>query len=188
MSRILIAGGGTAGHVVPALAVADVLSERGYEVHFCGGPRGMEGALVPRAGYPFSVVRIRGFTRHVGMTTLRTLASLPVAAVDAWKLLRRLRPVPPPAPTGPPIERLAANLRRLDGELRQYAVAGPLPGKRTRMTAAQQAYEDLLVQACHALEVDQHLSGLRGPQRTREVHRIEAALAAAGLSIAAAAR
>src|SRR5664280_1030680 len=99
----------------------------------------------------------------------------------ARALLRRLRPVPPPAPTGPPIE-------RLDGELRQYAVAGPLPGKQTRMTAAQQAYEDLLVQACHALEVDQHLSGLRGPQRTREVHRIEAALAAAGLSIAAAAR
>ena len=106
----------------------------------------------------------------------------------ARALLRRVRPVPPPAPTGPPIERLAANLRRLDGELRQYAVAGPLPGKWTRMTAAQQAYEDLLVQACHALEVDQHLSGLRGPQRTREVHRIEAALAAAGLSIAAAAR
>ena len=36
----------------------------------------------------------------------------------ARALLRRLRPVPPPAPTGPPIERLAANLRRLDGELR----------------------------------------------------------------------
>ena len=92
MSRILIAGGGTAGHVVPALAVADVLSERGYEVHFCGGPRGMEGTLVPRAGYPFSVVRIRGFSRHVGVSTVRTLASLPVAAVDAWRLLRRLRP------------------------------------------------------------------------------------------------
>lgn len=77
---------------MPALAVADVLSERGYEVHFCGGPRGMEGTLVPRAGYPFSVVRIRGFSRHVGMSTLRTLASLPVAAVDAWSILRRLRP------------------------------------------------------------------------------------------------
>ena len=88
----MIAGGGTAGHVVPALAVADVLSERGYEVHFCGGPRGMEGTLVPAAGYPFSVVRIRGFSRRVGMSTIRTLASLPVAAVDAWALLRRLKP------------------------------------------------------------------------------------------------
>jgi UDP-N-acetylglucosamine--N-acetylmuramyl-(pentapeptide) pyrophosphoryl-undecaprenol N-acetylglucosamine transferase len=52
----------------------------------------MEGTLVPRAGYPFSPVRIRGFTRRFGWTTLRTLASLPVAAVDAWRLLRRLRP------------------------------------------------------------------------------------------------
>ena len=66
MSRVLIAGGGTAGHVVPALALADVLSERGHEVAFCGTERGMEKDLVPRAGYPFSVVRIRGFTAQAG--------------------------------------------------------------------------------------------------------------------------
>ncbi len=78
--------------MVPALAIADVLSERGYEVHFCGGPRGMERDLVQRAGYPFSVVRIRGFERRLGLTTLRTLLSLPVAAVDAWRALRRVRP------------------------------------------------------------------------------------------------
>ena len=78
--------------MVPALALADVLTARGYEVHFCGGPRGMEGSLVPRAGYSFTPVRIRGFERHLGVTTLRTLASLPTAALDAWKLLARLRP------------------------------------------------------------------------------------------------
>lgn len=77
---------------MPALAIADVLTERGYSVHFCGGPRGMERDLVPRAGYPFSTVRIRGFERRLGLTTLRTLASLPVAAVDAWRVLRRVRP------------------------------------------------------------------------------------------------
>ena len=78
--------------MVPALAIADVLTERGYAVHFCGGPHGMESGLVTRAGYPFSSVRIRGFERRLGLTTLRTLASLPVAAVDAWATLRRLRP------------------------------------------------------------------------------------------------
>ena len=88
----MIAGGGTAGHVVPALALADVLSGRGHEVAFCGTERGMERELVPRAGYAFSVVRIRGFTRKLGLSTLRTLGSLPVAAVDAWKLLRTFRP------------------------------------------------------------------------------------------------
>ncbi len=78
--------------MVPALAVADVLVARGYEVHFCGGDRGMEGTLIPKAGYPFSTVRIRGFERRLGLTTLRTLLSLPVAGWDAWELLRRLRP------------------------------------------------------------------------------------------------
>jgi UDP-N-acetylglucosamine--N-acetylmuramyl-(pentapeptide) pyrophosphoryl-undecaprenol N-acetylglucosamine transferase len=52
----------------------------------------MEATLVPRAGYPFSVVRIRGFKRSLGRDTLSTLASLPRAAVDAWRLLRELRP------------------------------------------------------------------------------------------------
>jgi UDP-N-acetylglucosamine--N-acetylmuramyl-(pentapeptide) pyrophosphoryl-undecaprenol N-acetylglucosamine transferase len=78
--------------VVPALALADVLSSRGHEVAFCGTERGMEHELVPRAGYPFSVVRIRGFTRRLGLSTLRTLGSIPVAGVDAWRLLRAFRP------------------------------------------------------------------------------------------------
>jgi len=52
----------------------------------------MESTLVPRAGYPFSLVRIRGFERRLGFGTLRTLASFPVAACDAFRLLRRLRP------------------------------------------------------------------------------------------------
>ena len=92
MSRILIAGGGTAGHVVPALALADVLTERGYGVHFCGAPYGMERVLVPRAGYPFSTVRVRGFARSLGWHTVRSAASLPVAGLDAWRLVRTLRP------------------------------------------------------------------------------------------------
>jgi len=52
----------------------------------------MEKELVPRAGYPFSVVRIRGFTRKLGLSTLRTLGSIPVAGVDAWNVLRMVRP------------------------------------------------------------------------------------------------
>jgi len=92
MSRVLIAGGGTAGHVVPALALADVLSERGHEVSFCGTALGMESELVPRAGYAFRVVRIRGFERKIGLSTLRTLGSIAVAAVDAARVLRGVRP------------------------------------------------------------------------------------------------
>jgi UDP-N-acetylglucosamine--N-acetylmuramyl-(pentapeptide) pyrophosphoryl-undecaprenol N-acetylglucosamine transferase len=78
--------------VVPALALADVLAARGHQVAFCGTERGMEKDLVPRAGYPFSLVRIRGFQRKLGVSTVRTLGSIPLAGVDAWKLLRSYRP------------------------------------------------------------------------------------------------
>ena len=88
----MIAGGGTAGHVVPALALADVLSQKGYEVVFAGTNKGMEKVLVPRAGYAFFPLRVRGFERKLGPGLLATLASLPVAALDAARLLRRLRP------------------------------------------------------------------------------------------------
>ena len=77
---------------MPALAVADVLTARGFEVVFGGTERGMESRLVPRAGYAFYSVRIRGFERRLGLTTLRTLGSLPVAALDAGRVLRRLKP------------------------------------------------------------------------------------------------
>ncbi len=52
----------------------------------------MEGRLVPEAGYRFHRVRIRGFERHLGMSTLGTLASIPRAGIDAWKVLREVRP------------------------------------------------------------------------------------------------
>jgi UDP-N-acetylglucosamine--N-acetylmuramyl-(pentapeptide) pyrophosphoryl-undecaprenol N-acetylglucosamine transferase len=78
--------------VVPALALADVLSSQGHEVAFCGTEQGMEKDLVPRAGYPFATVRIRGFDRKIGLTTLLTLGSIPVAAVDAWRVLRATKP------------------------------------------------------------------------------------------------
>ncbi len=78
--------------MVPALALADVLAGRGHEIAFCGTERGMEKDLVPRAGYPFSLVRIRGFQRKLGLSTLRTLGSMPLAAIDAWRLLRSYKP------------------------------------------------------------------------------------------------
>ena len=78
--------------MVPALALADVLVGRGHQVTFCGTERGMEKDLVPRAGYAFSLVRIRGFQRRLGVSTLRTVGSIPVAGVDAWKILHSYKP------------------------------------------------------------------------------------------------
>ena len=63
--RALIAAGGTGGHVYPALAVADVLSDRGWSVDWIGTERGIEQRLVPAAGLPLhrlSVSGLRGKT------------------------------------------------------------------------------------------------------------------------------
>lgn len=78
--------------MVPALALADLLSTRGHEVAFCGTVRGMEKELIPRAGYPFYYVRIRGLDRKLGLSTLLTLGSIPLAAAEAWRVLRTVRP------------------------------------------------------------------------------------------------
>ena len=60
--RIVIAAAGTAGHVVPAIAVADALRAEGAEVSFVGGERA-EAELVPAAGYPLDPIRVEGISR-----------------------------------------------------------------------------------------------------------------------------
>ena len=78
-SRYLIAAGGTAGHVVPALAVADELRTDGSQVVFAGGERA-EAQLVPAAGYELVSFRVQGLSRT---NPLKALASLGRAVVAA---------------------------------------------------------------------------------------------------------
>jgi UDP-N-acetylglucosamine--N-acetylmuramyl-(pentapeptide) pyrophosphoryl-undecaprenol N-acetylglucosamine transferase len=85
----VIAAGGTAGHVVPALAIADALRERGAEVDFVGGERA-EAELVPRAGFRFHPLRITGIDRRNPLRAARAAALAGVATVQARRLLRRL--------------------------------------------------------------------------------------------------
>ncbi|HEV2769519.1 MAG TPA: glycosyltransferase, partial [Solirubrobacteraceae bacterium] len=61
-TQVLIAAGGTAGHVVPALAVADALRAEGAQVTFVGGQRA-EAELVPAAGYELRPIRVEGLSR-----------------------------------------------------------------------------------------------------------------------------
>ena len=62
--RCLIAAGGTAGHVLPALAVADELQTRGVHVTFAGSPDRAEARLVPEAGYELDTFRVTGLPRR----------------------------------------------------------------------------------------------------------------------------
>src|SRR5215210_334613 len=64
MSRVVIAAGGTAGHVVPAIAVADALRAEGAEVSFLGTRERAEAELVPAAGYEIDFLRVSGLDRR----------------------------------------------------------------------------------------------------------------------------
>lgn len=88
MARVAIAAGGTAGHVVPALAVADALRARGAEVIFLGGERA-EAELVPAAGYPFHRLNVTGIDRHNPLKAARAVALAGRASRQARRILRR---------------------------------------------------------------------------------------------------
>jgi len=91
--RILIAGGGTGGHIIPALAVARELKTRhGAEVLFVGTARGLEVRLVPEAGFPLRLVDV-GQLKNVSLATrLRTLFRLPASIVACRRLIREFQP------------------------------------------------------------------------------------------------
>lgn len=74
MSFVAIAAGGTAGHINPALALAEELRDRGHEVCFYGTPQGLEARLVPEQGYPFEALHVTGFDRSRPWTGVTSLA------------------------------------------------------------------------------------------------------------------
>ncbi|MHB8466362.1 MAG: UDP-N-acetylglucosamine--N-acetylmuramyl-(pentapeptide) pyrophosphoryl-undecaprenol N-acetylglucosamine transferase, partial [Acidimicrobiales bacterium] len=91
----VIAGGGTAGHVEPALAVGRALVARGHhpaEVLFIGSRRGIEARLVPEAGFPVVLLPGRGVVRKVGRDAFGAVVSLGAATVRALWLVGRRRP------------------------------------------------------------------------------------------------
>jgi UDP-N-acetylglucosamine--N-acetylmuramyl-(pentapeptide) pyrophosphoryl-undecaprenol N-acetylglucosamine transferase len=93
--KLLIAGGGTGGHVFPALAIALEWLSRGKEreVVLVGTQRGIEMKLVPQAGLPLETLRVAGLKGKGGATLLKNLAMLGPAMLDAERVLRKHRPV-----------------------------------------------------------------------------------------------
>jgi UDP-N-acetylglucosamine--N-acetylmuramyl-(pentapeptide) pyrophosphoryl-undecaprenol N-acetylglucosamine transferase len=91
--RVLIAGGGTGGHVIPALAIARELRDaHGAEVRFVGTARGLETRLVPEAGFPLELIKV-GQLKNVSLATrARTMLDLPLGVMRCVGLLRGFRP------------------------------------------------------------------------------------------------
>jgi UDP-N-acetylglucosamine--N-acetylmuramyl-(pentapeptide) pyrophosphoryl-undecaprenol N-acetylglucosamine transferase len=90
--RCLIAAGGTAGHVLPSIAVAEALTARGVAVSFAGSPDRIEARLVPESGYDFDAFRVKGLPRRPGAELARAAALAAQAPFACLEILRRRRP------------------------------------------------------------------------------------------------
>ena len=89
-ARVVIAAGGTAGHVVPALAIADALRGRGAQITFVGGER-VEAELVPAAGYRLERLQVAGLDRRNPLKAARAAGLAAAALARARGLLKRER-------------------------------------------------------------------------------------------------
>lgn len=96
--KVLFAGGGTAGHINPAIAVAGYIKEKQPDAELCyiGKKGGMEARLVPNAGIDFYSIDVEGFQRKISFTNIKrnisAISKLAMASHDAKKLLLELKP------------------------------------------------------------------------------------------------
>jgi len=94
--RILIAGGGTAGHTNPGIAVAEALVEMGWaspeDIGFVGSTRGNEATLVPAAGFSLDTLPGRGIPRKIGIAAIKSIGELVRGQLEARSLLKERDP------------------------------------------------------------------------------------------------
>jgi UDP-N-acetylglucosamine--N-acetylmuramyl-(pentapeptide) pyrophosphoryl-undecaprenol N-acetylglucosamine transferase len=92
--RVMIAAGGTGGHIYPGIAVAQEIRRRdaNASVRFVGTTRGLENRLVPQAGFELSLIDSAGLKNVRMVARLRGVAVLPKSFVSAWQVIRRFQP------------------------------------------------------------------------------------------------
>ena len=96
--RVLLAGGGTAGHINPALAIAGFIKQKkpDTEFLFVGNKGGMEETLVPQAGYNMKFIVISGFNRKLSpkglVDNVKTVKRTITSSIDAKKIIKEFKP------------------------------------------------------------------------------------------------
>ena len=127
--KLMIAGGGTGGHVFPGIAVADALARRvrDLDVLWVGTRRGIEARVLPTTPWRFAAMELSGLNGVRGMALARALAKLPPAGLQAWRILREDRPhavLGVGGYAGGPLVAMAAALRVPTAVLEPNAIPG----------------------------------------------------------------
>lgn len=91
---VVIAGGGTGGHLYPAIAIAqEIQRETNIQVHFVGTPMGLEAHIVPKAGYPLHLISVGQLNKNVGiLKRIKTLMLMPFSIFSCVGLLWKVKP------------------------------------------------------------------------------------------------
>ena len=90
--KAVLSGGGTAGHINPALALAEELGRRGWEVLFAGTPTGVEAKLVADAGIPFKGFAASGFNRKKPLSLIKGVATIQKSTGAAKRWFKEIEP------------------------------------------------------------------------------------------------
>lgn len=92
--KFMITGGGTGGHIYPALAIANEIKERysDADILYVGTEKGLESELVPKEGFDFKTIRVKGFPRKISIEAFSTIKELFLGLNDAKKIIKEFRP------------------------------------------------------------------------------------------------
>ncbi len=89
---VVLAGGGTGGHVIPAIALGEEIVKRGGQAHFVGTSDRLEAQLVPKAGFDIEFIHVRPLKGGGGRQVLLGLMSVPMAVSQSIRVLKKLKP------------------------------------------------------------------------------------------------
>jgi len=92
--KVIITGGGTGGHVYPALSIAEELKMKykDIDILFIGTDYGLESDVVPKAGYAFEAITVKGFRRKLSLDTVKTVFAMFKGFFQAGKIIRKFKP------------------------------------------------------------------------------------------------